>query len=85
MTSQWLEEKIEKARRDCEVQIVETCGYLPVIPESIGSLSNLLVLYLQDNQITTLPNSLGYLSNLQELNLSGNKITHIPESIGLLL
>jgi hypothetical protein len=44
MTSQWLEEKIEKARRDCEVQIVETCGYLPVIPESIGSLSNLLVL-----------------------------------------
>ena len=55
------------------------------LPESIGQLSNLQELWLDDNQITELPESIGQLVNLQELWLDNNKITELPESIGQLI
>jgi hypothetical protein len=39
------------------------------------------MLYLGDNQITTIPDVIGQLSNLKELHLPNNQITEIPEAI----
>lgn len=55
-----------------------------VIPESIGTLSNLRILELSFNKISgELPESIGQLTNLELLAFNGN-ILHgrIPESIG---
>jgi len=57
-------------------------GYLEHIPSEIGNLGNLLELYLNYNNLTSLPESIGNLSNLQELNASYNNLLLIPESIG---
>ena len=45
------------------------------LPESIGSLTNLQELYLNNNQLTNLPEPFGNLTNLQKLWLSDNKLT----------
>ena len=54
------------------------------MPKSIGSLSNLKTLYLDNNNLTSLPDSIVNLSNLQILFLLNNKLTSLPESIGML-
>ena len=51
------------------------------LPESIGELTNLKYLYLNNNQLTSLPESIGKLTNLQTLYLEDNKLTSLPESI----
>ena len=55
---------------------------LTSLPEWLGKLSGLQVLYLSGNQLTSLPESLGKLSGLQGLFLSGNQLTSLPESLG---
>lgn len=55
-----------------------------VIPESIGKLINLRILYLVDNHLSgCIPDNIGNLTKLEELSLQTNKLTgSIPESIG---
>ena len=53
---------------------------LTSVPESLGQLSGLQVLYLSDNQLTSVPESLSQLSGLQTLLLSRNQLTSVPES-----
>ncbi len=55
---------------------------LTELPESIGNLSNLVQLYVDDNELTTLPESIGNLSNLFYLVAHFNNLTSLPESIG---
>jgi hypothetical protein len=54
------------------------------LPESIGILSNLNVLYLDNNELTLLPESIGQLVNLRRLWLNHNNLMSLPESIGRL-
>ena len=82
MSDEELEEIIEKARIDRATRLDLSFKQLTNLPESIGNLSNLTVLYLSDNQLANLPESIGNLSNLTVLNLIENKITKLPESIG---
>jgi len=52
------------------------------IPLGLSSLSELIDLYLNANQLTSIPNNIGNLTNLNLLELGGNQITSIPGSIG---
>ena len=54
------------------------------MPESIGKLSNLQILFLVNNNLTSLSESIGMLSNLKKLSLSYNNLTSLPESIEML-
>ena len=55
---------------------------LHTIPESIGDMTNLGVLYFNYNELTQLPNSITELSNLIYLVLSFNQLTSFPENLG---
>ena len=57
---------------------------LTAVPESIGQLTALTILYLSGNQLTAVPESIGQLTALTSLYLSGNQLTAVPESIGQL-
>ena len=58
---------------------------LTSLPESIGNLTRLQILYLTLNSnLTSLPESIGKLTSLQVLHLHGNKLTSLPELIGKL-
>ena len=60
--------------------IYELSGY---IPESIGNLTNLISLYIYNNQLTgSIPLEIGNLTNLAHLNLSHNQLTAVPLEIG---
>ena len=61
-------------------------GLTGTIPSELGSLANLQLLSLWDNQLTGgIPKELGSLANLQELNLSRNQIVgEIPKDLGKL-
>ena len=52
------------------------------LPESIGNLSSLIQLYIDDNELTSLPESIGNLSSLVYLIANFNSLTALPESIG---
>ena len=56
---------------------------LTEIPESIGSLYNLQVLYLSNNKLTNVPKSIGMLFNLRKLYLSDNKLSSLPRALAL--
>lgn len=60
--------------------------HITTLPESIGELKNLQILFLWDcENLKTLPESIGLLSNLQKLYLTGcYNLTTLPESIGQL-
>ena len=53
-------------------------------PLDIGRQSwtsgRLVILYLNDNQLTTLPDNFGNLSSLQQLKLYNNQLTSLPDS-----
>ena len=57
---------------------------LTVVPPEIGQLSNLIFLFLSNNQLTAMPAEIGQLSNLEELSLSDNQLTAVPAEIGQL-
>jgi Leucine-rich repeat (LRR) protein len=54
---------------------------LDSIPENIGQLTALRVLWLTDNKIKALPESFGNLKSLKTLLMQWNEITSLPESI----
>jgi Leucine-rich repeat (LRR) protein len=59
---------------------------LTSIPSSIGSLVELVYLYINNNQLVGgIPSSIGFMSLLEYLDLSENLLTGIPSSIGSLL
>lgn len=60
------------------------CG-LATLPDSIGTLSSLEYLDLENNQLNTLPESIGNLTKLEKLILTGNKLKTLPQSIGDLI
>jgi len=51
------------------------------LPESIGNLTSLKKLYLNENHLKTLPDTIGTLSSLKELYLNNNNLTSLPESL----
>lgn len=57
---------------------------LTVLPDSLGNLTNLEGLFLNQNQLTTLPNSLENLVNLREFHLHKNRLTTIPDGLSSL-
>jgi Leucine-rich repeat (LRR) protein len=57
--------------------------YIEELPESIGNLHNLKILYVCDCQLEYLPESIGNLENLEELVLIDlRRLKEIPNSIG---
>jgi Leucine-rich repeat (LRR) protein len=57
---------------------------LTILPPEIGQLTNLRVLYLWQNQLTSLPAEIGQLSQLEGLGVSNNQLTSLPAEIGQL-
>ena len=57
---------------------------LQSLPEAIGQLKNLELLYLRDNQLSSLPASIGQLRQLKKLWLQGNPLSSLPAAIGQL-
>ncbi|MHA1913352.1 MAG: leucine-rich repeat domain-containing protein [Promethearchaeota archaeon] len=55
---------------------------LKSLPESIGNLTSLRMLYLPQNNLITIPESIGNLTSLRYLNFRSNKLETIPDSIG---
>lgn len=55
-----------------------TDNNLPVVPESLGRLRELVELRLYGNQLTVLPDSYGELSSLRELHLDRNPLAGVP-------
>jgi leucine-rich repeat protein SHOC2 len=54
------------------------------LPDRIGDITSLEMLYLSRNRLEQLPESIGNLSNLIELNLSHNRLASLPESMSKL-
>ncbi|GAA6032485.1 hypothetical protein JCM8097_004783 [Rhodosporidiobolus ruineniae] len=54
-----------------------------ILPDSIGSLSNLVTLSVKNNLLTSLPDSVGRLQRLQTLQVSGNDLQTLPSSVWL--
>jgi hypothetical protein len=75
---------IDEARLKEWTKLDLSANGLTEVPESLGSLSNLEVLWLHNNQLSAVPESLGRLSNLTQLYLSYNQLNAVPESLGRL-
>ena len=54
------------------------------MPAEIGQLSKLQILWLHDNQLSSLPAEIGQLSKLQHLSLDDNQLSSLPAEIGQL-
>ena len=55
---------------------------LDFLPEGIGNLSNLTLLYIGSNNLEALPESIGNLTNLTSLDATDNNLEALPDSIG---
>ncbi|KAG4097599.1 L domain-like protein [Neocallimastix lanati (nom. inval.)] len=55
---------------------------IDVLPNEIGDLINLRILYLNDNKIRVIPPDIGKLTNLYHLDLSFNILSNLPKEIG---
>ncbi len=51
---------------------------------SIGKLTNIQILYLQNNKLSSLPSGIGDMSNLLILDLTNNRLTGFPDDFGKL-
>src|SRR6266446_6652269 len=80
------ERKIEKARRSGAKEIDlgsrnnrPESDRLTELPESLGQLTQLQSLNLNNHLLTALPEFLGQLTQLQSLHVSGNKLKALPK------
>jgi len=78
------QKRIEKARKTRATELELIRLGLKEVPPTIGQLSSLRELYVNNNQLASLPDSLGQLSSLQELYLSDNQLDSLPDSLGKL-
>ena len=77
------EKKIEEALKSGAISLNlngSRESKLTEIPESLGQLTQLQSLDIQDNQLTALPESLGQLTQLQSLDLSHNQLLSLVKS-----
>lgn len=61
---------------------LEVTGNVRNLSPILWTLSQLTVLYLNDNQLTRLPSEIACLNNLVTLDLSNNKLRNLPSEIG---
>jgi CCR4-NOT transcription complex subunit 6 len=62
---------------------LEVMGNVRNLSPILWTLSQLTVLYLNDNQLTRLPSEIACLTNLVTLDLSNNKLRNLPSEIGM--
>lgn len=71
--------------KKCDWNELEVTGNVRNLSPMLWSLSQLTVLYLNDNQLTRLPSEIACLHNLVTLDLSNNKLRNLPSEIGELI
>ncbi|CAF3637915.1 unnamed protein product [Adineta steineri] len=71
--------------KKCEWNELEVTGNVRNLSPMLWTLSQLTVLYLNDNQLSRLPSEIACLSNLVTLDLSNNKLRNLPSEIGELI
>jgi len=71
--------------KKCSWNELEVTGNVRNLSPILWSLSQLTVLYLNDNQLTRLPSEIACLTNLVTLDLSNNKLRNLPAEIGELI
>ena len=59
-------------------------GLTGAVPAEVGRLSALRVLWLNNNQLTSLPAEIGQLTSLEQLFLVNSQLTSVPAEIGQL-
>ncbi|CAF1314762.1 unnamed protein product [Rotaria sp. Silwood1] len=64
---------------------LEVTGNVRNLSPTLWTLSQLTVLYLNDNQLIRLPSEIACLTNLVTLDLSNNKLRNLPSEIGDLI
>lgn len=72
---------IEKAKDASSTKLDLKGIGLTVVPHEIAQLTNLQVLFLNDNKLIAPPPGITKLSDLRELSLSGNQLTSFPLEI----
>jgi len=68
--------------KKCDWTELEVTGNVRNLSPMLWTLSQLTVLYLNDNQLTRLPSEIACLNNLVTLDLSNNKLRNLPSEIG---
>ena len=63
--------------------LVFDSNQIRVLPEGVGSLSNLLTLSIKNNILDELPGTIGKLQRLQSLQVSGNNLHEFPSEVWL--
>ncbi|MGB0385856.1 MAG: COR domain-containing protein [Ardenticatenaceae bacterium] len=77
-----LVQRIKQAERERTARLDLSGKGLREVPSEIGTLSNLEVLNLADNQLTVLPPEIGGSTKLEVLDLADNRLTELPSEIG---
>ncbi len=72
------EKRIEDVRREGGRHLKLSGLGLKTVPESVGTLSSLTMLDLNENKLSTLPDWIGSLPNLRRLYLAGNPLIELP-------
>jgi len=57
-------------------------GLKGTLPSEIGELDGLRILFLFDNEISSIPSEIGKLTSLTELELWGNHLANLPREVG---
>ena len=73
--------RIQQAYESDARELVLSSLSLTSLPESLGELTQLAMLYVTNNQLVALPGSLGQLTQLQYLDLHDNQLMSLPESL----
>ncbi|KAI5474923.1 adenylate cyclase [Pseudohyphozyma bogoriensis] len=63
--------------------LVFDSNQLRVLPEGVGSLTNLVTLSIKNNLLDNIPSTIGKLQRLQSLTISGNNLSTLPAQIWL--
>lgn len=63
--------------------LVFDSNQIRVLPEGVGSLSNLVMLSIKNNILDELPATIGKLQRLQSLQVSGNNLHDLPAAVWL--